>query len=443
MPPAADVDSSRADLAANRAADGPARAPLRAPATPFAWFRALSRVEKITFWSCYGGVALDAMDLRIFSFLMPALMKAWHVSPAQVGFLGSAALYAAAAGGWITGLLGDWFGRVKAMQFTIVIYSLFTFLSGFATSYDQLFVCRTIQGFGFGGEITAGVVLMAEIVGDRSRGKAVGCLQSGVAAGWALAAIIASLALACLPEWVAWRAVFWSGIAPGLLLIAIRRYVDEPEIYKEQREQAITHAARMKIHDIFRPGVARTTFLTTLLALGVQSSGLGISTWLPAYLTMSRHLSHGAVGLYVIVLTAGAFAGYIASAYLADARGRRPNFLFYVAGSLLTLLAYLCLPMPPWLLLVAGVPLGFFSQGLYGGMGTFFSELFPTAVRASGTSFAYSAGRLGAASGVAFVGVLAHGYGIGPALLAVCLLSYVLVLVATLLLPETRGRGLR
>ncbi|GBQ26581.1 MFS transporter [Gluconacetobacter sacchari] len=410
-------------------------------AGPFAWYTGLSKVEKITFWSCYGGVALDAMDLRIFSFLIPVLMKAWHVAPAQAGLLGSAALYAAAAGGWITGLLGDWFGRVKAMQFTIVIYSVFTFLSGFATSYDQLFICRTIQGFGFGGEITAGVVLMAEIVGHQNRGRAVGCLQSGVAVGWALAAVIASVAIALLPETIAWRAVFWSGILPGLLLIVIRRHVDEPEIYKECREQAIERAARMKIHDIFRPAILRHTTLSTLLALGVQTSGLGISTWLPAYLTLSRHLSPAATGLYVIVLTAGAFFGYIGSAYLSDARGRRPNFFIYVTGSIAILTAYLCIPMPGWALLVAGFPLGFFSQGLYGGMGTFFSELFPTQIRASGTSFAYSAGRLGAASGVALVGALAHGIGIGAALLWVCLASYLLVMIATMLLPETGQRA--
>ena len=409
-------------------------------ASPLSWYTGLSKTDKITFWSCYGGVALDAMDLRIFSFLIPALMKVWHVDPAQAGWLGSAALFAAAAGGWITGLLGDWFGRVKAMQFTIVIYSLFTVLSGFTTSYEQLCICRVIQGFGFGGEITAGVVLLAEVVGTANRGRAVGCLQSGVAVGWAMAALVSSLAMACLPEHLAWRAVFWSGIVPGLLLIVFRRYVDEPEVYKEFREQAIANAARMKIHDIFKPFILRRTVLCTVLAFGVQTSGLGISTWLPSYLAMERHMAHGMVGLYVVVLTMGAFFGYIGSAYLSDMLGRKPNFFTYVAGSTAVLCIYMLAPMPDWLCLVMGFPLGFFSQGLYGGMGTFFSELFPTAIRASGTSFAYSAGRLGAASGVAVVGMLAHTLGIGSALLYICLASYGLILIATVLLPETCAR---
>ena len=151
-------------------------------------------------------------------------------------------------------------------------------------------------------------------------------------------------------------------------------------------------------------------------------------------------MAHGMVGLYVVVLTMGAFFGYIGSAYLSDMLGRKPNFFTYVAGSTAVLCIYMLAPMPDWLCLVMGFPLGFFSQGLYGGMGTFFSELFPTAIRAGGTSFADSAGRLGAASGVAVVGMLAHTLGIGSALLYICLASYGLILIATVLLPDTCAR---
>ena len=105
---------------------------------PFAWYKALSPVGRAAFFSCFAGVTLDAMDMRIYSFLMPSLAKAWGVTDSQLGVLFSAAMITAAIGGWVTGLLSDRFGRVRILQLTILIYSVFTFASGFASNFTEL-----------------------------------------------------------------------------------------------------------------------------------------------------------------------------------------------------------------------------------------------------------------------------------------------------------------
>jgi MFS family permease len=69
------------------------------------------------------------------------------------------------------------------LQLTILWFSFFTLLCGFAQDGTQLLVFRALMGFGFGGEWVAGAVLMGETVRAQFRGRAVGSVQSGWAVG--------------------------------------------------------------------------------------------------------------------------------------------------------------------------------------------------------------------------------------------------------------------
>jgi MFS family permease len=151
------------------------------------WMTELDPRERRTMAGCFLGWTLDALDVQVYSFVIPTLLVGWHISASQAGVLGTVTLLASAIGGWLSGLLADRFGRVRVLQGTILWYALFTFLCGFAQNYDQLFACRALQGFGFGGEWATGAVLIGEVVRSRYRGRAVGIVQSGWAVGWGLA----------------------------------------------------------------------------------------------------------------------------------------------------------------------------------------------------------------------------------------------------------------
>lgn len=405
----------------------------------FDWYKELTAGEKRTFWGCFGGWAMDAMDVQLFSFLNPTLIAAWAITATGAGALATAALISSAVGGWVCGILCDRYGRVRIMQVTILWYAFFTFLSGFATSYEQLFALRILQGLGFGGEWAAGAVLMGEIIRPRHRGKAVGCVQSAYAVGWAAASIVSTVLLASLPAEYGWRAVFFVGVLPAALVIYIRRYIKEPEIFEETRQAVRASGEDTGPLAIFRPAILKTTILTSLLALGLQGASYSISTWLPTFLKTVRGLSTSSAGYYVFVVTAGAFVGYIVSAYLSDAIGRRRNSLLFSLGSLAVVALYTYVRVSSPVMLLLGVPLGFFTVGIYSALGPYFTELFPTAVRASGQSFAYNFGRSLGALAVTLVGVLAQGIPLGEAIGVVALAGYVLAVIATLLLPETRG----
>ena len=254
------------------------------------WYRELSTGERRTFWGCAAGWALDAMDVQLFSFVLPAIMLALGVNAGQAGLLGTSALISSAVGGWIAGSLADRYGRVRILQFSILWYSVFTALSACATSFDSLLVIRTLQGLGFGGEWAAGAVLMGEIIRAEHRGKAVGCVQSSYAVGWFAAALLSTIVLAVFPPEYAWRAVFVFGLLPALLVIYIRRHVKEPPLFA--RAQRTQEGPRPGPFAIFAPGILRTTVLTSMLAAGVQGQQLRHHL-LVAHLPADRAASDG------------------------------------------------------------------------------------------------------------------------------------------------------
>ncbi|WFU04835.1 MFS transporter (plasmid) [Rhizobium sp. CB3171] len=408
----------------------------------FGWYRELTNRERNTFWGCFAGWAVDAMDAQLFSFVLPVLIAAWGLTTAQAGYLATATLLSAAVGGWACGYLADRFGRVRVMQFTILWFSVFTLIAGFTQNFEQLIVVRVLQGLGFGGEWAAGAVLMGEIIRPIHRGKAVGSVQSGFGVGWSAAAILASIVLAYVPAEYAWRTLLMIGVLPGLLVLHLRRTIEEPELYQQTRAAIKATGRDPGLSAIFHPGMLQVTILASLLAFGVVGVGGAIVNWLPTFMKTVRHLSPSASGYYVFLVTGGSFFGFLASAYLSDVLGRRRTFQLFLVSSWVVTIAYMFLPLSGWGLILMGVPFGFFTIGNYAALGPFFTELFPTAVRGSGQSFAYNFGKAAGAVAVSCIGILAQWITLAEAIGLIALLGYSIAIVATLLLPETKGINL-
>ncbi|MDK4742908.1 MFS transporter [Rhizobium sp. CNPSo 3464] len=408
----------------------------------FGWYRELTNRERNTFWGCFAGWAVDAMDAQLFSFVLPVLIAAWGLTTAQAGYLATATLLSAAVGGWACGYLADRFGRVRVMQFTILWFSVFTLIAGFTQNFEQLIVVRVLQGLGFGGEWAAGAVLMGEIIRPIHRGKAVGSVQSGFGVGWSAAAILASIVLAYVPAEYAWRTLLMIGVLPGLLVLHLRRTIEEPELYQQTRAAIKATGRDPGLSAIFHPGMLQVTILASLLAFGVVGVGGAIVNWLPTFMKTVRHLSPSASGYYVFLVTGGSFFGFLASAYLSDVLGRRRTFQLFLVCSWVVTIGYMFLPLSGWGLILMGVPFGFFTIGNYAALGPFFTELFPTAVRGSGQSFAYNFGKAAGAVAVSCIGILAQWITLAEAIGLIALLGYSIAIVATLLLPETKGINL-
>jgi MFS family permease len=409
---------------------------------PTAWYAEMSPKEKSTFWACIGGWALDAMDVQMFSFAIPALIASFAITNADVGLIGTVTLLTSAFGGWFAGALSDRFGRVRTLQITIAWFAVFTFLCGFAQTYTQLFVLRAAMGVGFGGEWAAAAVLVGEVIRSAHRGKAVGAMQSGWAIGWGVAAVMATLLLNTLPPEVAWRALFWVGLTPAVLVFYVRRFVEEPPVFAATQKNLADAGRQPNFLEIFSPAMVKTTVLTCLLSTGAQGGYYAITTWLPTFLRTERHLTVLGTGGYLAIVIAGSFVGYLVSAWLSDRIGRRSNFILFAACSIVTVVAYTQIPVTDGIMLVLGFPLGFFASGVFSGMGPFFTELFPTRMRGSGQGFAYNFGRGVAALNPWLVGLVSATLPLGQSIGVFALIAYGLMAIAATLLPETRGRVL-
>jgi MFS family permease len=399
----------------------------------------LTPVERRTFWACFGGWVVDGIDFMIYPLVIGTIISLWNVLPSTAGLAVTATLLASAVGGWGAGILSDRIGRVRTLQITILWFSVFSLLCAFAQNFTQLMVSRTLLGIGFGGEWTAGAVLIGETIRPQFRGRAVGSVQSGWAVGWGIAVAIQAIFYLLLPPEEAWRWMFAFGVLPAILVLALRRFVPEPEISARSRQD---DAPRAPFWDIFKMPVLKATILTSLLGTGAQGGYYAITTWVPLYLKSERHLSVIGTSGYLAVLIAGSFCGYLAGAWLSDRMGRRNLFLLFSLTAPLLVIAYMALPIPDQLMLVLGFPLGFCASAYYSGLGPFFTEMFPTKLRGSGQGFAYNFGRgLGAVFPM-LVGLLAERMSLGLAITIFAVLAYGLFFIMALIMPETRGRVL-
>ncbi len=412
---------------------------------PFSWYGPLSKNEKRTFWSCKIGYALDGMDTQMLSFVIPTLIATWGISKGDAGLIGTCTLLASAAGGWIAGILSDRIGRVRTLQLTVLWFAFFTFLCGLAQNYEQLLVARTLMGFGFGGEWTAGAVLIGEVIRSKDRGKAVGMVQAGWALGWGVTALLYAGLFSFLPPEDAWRALFMIGLVPALFVLVIRRLVKESDTFEHavrERQAKPELGSRWAFFEIFAPRMLSTTLRASLLTTGALGGYYAITTWLPTYLKTERGLSVLGTGGYLAMVIVGSYVGYVTSALLTDAIGRKKNFILFAVGSMAIVLAYTQLPIDNTWMLWLGFPLGFFASGIFAGMGAFLTELFPTRMRGSGQGFCYNAGRSIAALFPLFIGALSNTLPIGTGIGVFAAGAYGVVILAALSLPETRGRQL-
>jgi len=408
----------------------------------FSWFHALSPKERRTFWSCKIGYALDAMDTQFLSFVIPTLIATWGITKGNAGLIGTVTLLTSALGGWLAGILSDRIGRVKTLQFTILWFAFFTVLCGLAQNYHQLLIARGLMGFGMGGEWTAGAILIGEVIRAKDRGKAVGMVQAGWAVGWGMSAILYALMFSLLPPEFAWRSLFLIGVIPAIFVIFIRRFVEEPTIFVEQKRKEEKGADHASFAEIFSPGMLSTTLRAVLLTTGAQGGYYAVTTWLPTFLKTERSLTVLGTGGYLAMVIVGSYIGYTVSAFLTDRLGRKKNFILFALGSMSIAWTYTHLPVTDSVMLLLGFPLGFFTAGVFSGMGAFLTELFPTRIRGSGQGFCYSVGRAIGSLFPFLIGWASQDMPLGRAIGLFAAVAYGLMIVAALTLPETRGKQL-
>ena len=401
------------------------------------WYSECSPLEKRTFWASFGGWALDALDVQMFGLAIPALIAAFGISKADAGLLGSVTLFFGAFGGWLGGALGDRYGRVKALQITVLTFALATFA---CCIRNELHPAPGAQGDP-GPGLRRGMGRRRGADGrdhpprTSRQGARLGAERLGV--GWGAAVLLSALVFTYAPADIAWRILFAIGLLPALLIIYIRRGLKEPVRAVAADAKAPFFAT---LSGIFHRDVLRSTLVGGLFGIGAHGGYAALTTFLPTYLREVRHLSVLGSSFYLAVIIVAFFCGCVASGIISDRVGRRANVAFFASACIATVLVYIFAPLTDAQMLVLGFPLGFFSAGIPASMAALFSELYPAGVRGTGVGFCYNFGRVVSAAFPFLVGFLSDHIGLGPAIGIDAAFAYSLVLIAVVLLPETRGK---
>ena len=386
------------------------------------------------------GYAMDGFDLLILGFMLSAISADLNLTPAQSGSLVTWTLIGAVVGGIAFGALSDRYGRVRVLTWTIVLFAVFTGLCAIAQGYWDLLIYRTIAGIGLGGEFGIGMALAIEAWPAKHRAKA----ASYVVLGWQVGVLAAALLTPVLLPHIGWRGMFVVGIFPAFVAWYLRTRLHEPEIFSQKQTELSTQKiSKLESFKLLIKDKATTKVsLGVVVLTSVQNFGYyGIMIWMPNFLSKQLGFSLTKSGLWTAVTVCGMMAGIWIFGRLADRIGRKPSFLLFQLGAVISIITYSQLT-DPTAMLVAGAFLGMFVNGMMGGYGALMAEAYPTEARATAQNVLFNLGRAVGGFGPVVVGAIvsAYSFSIAIAFLAVI---YVIDMVATVfLVPELKGKEL-
>ncbi|MGB9624216.1 MAG: MFS transporter [Phycisphaerae bacterium] len=428
---------------------------------------------------CVGTLAwlMDTMSQRIFVLARaPAfkeLLARGGVAPDRVvinqygGYATAAMMLGWAVGGFYFGIVGDKWGRAKTLSTSVLVYSIFTGLSGFSTAWWDFCLWRFLMGCGIGGAFATGATLIAETVPPHSRAFALGAFQALSAVGNIIASAVAWKLVHPSVHYFAgtfgadglagWRLLFFLGTVPAVLVVFIMATIREPQSWQEARKAAAADKLQKQMGDIrgmFRdPRWRRSTLVGVALAVAGVVGLWGVGFWSPELI---RHSLVGlepervdkVIGGATALQDVGALLGMFAFTVLATSLGRRISFaLSFVAGFVVVSGAFLFL-RTEWQAYVMLPFVGFVTLSVFGGYSIYFPEIYPTRLRSTGTAFCYNVARVLTAAIVLLIGPLQTALrymGVVQVFRwgAVILCGfYFLGLIALIWAPETKDRPL-
>ena len=204
--------------------------------------------------AAWAGWTLDAFDFTAFLLIIAPIAKEFDVPVPEVAAVLTITLWMRLIGATASGWLADRIGRKTPLMISIAWYSVCNFLAGLAPSFFLLFLFRALLGIGMGAEWPAGAALAMETWPVRSRGF-MGAVMQG---SWGIGFLMSSAIYGLFYNYIGWRGLLMIGILPALLIIWIRLYVKEPEIWVENRRQqkAQGREVRTPLFSIFKPEIA-------------------------------------------------------------------------------------------------------------------------------------------------------------------------------------------
>jgi AAHS family benzoate transporter-like MFS transporter len=309
-------------------------------------------------------VVFDGYDLIVYGTTIPSLLgePGWGLTPAGAGRIGSLAFAGMLVGALSGGAIADRFGRRRTIVTSVLWFSLFTGLCGWATSPETFGALRFVAGLGLGALVPSANALTAEFVGDKWRSVVATAMMSGVPIGGSIAAVIALRAIPGL----GWESLYFfgfSGFVLAALVIAMlpespawlraRGRVDEASrveaTYGLQAPVAanedLLHVTKASATDVLRAPYAVATLLFFVATTATMFAWYGLGTWLPKLTVSDPRFDLGGDPLtYLLALNLGAVGVSVITAWSATRFGALRVGVVAAAGGALSLAALTTFP---------------------------------------------------------------------------------------------------
>lgn len=406
-------------------------------------------------------LAFDGYDIGAIGYVLPALARSWAKSPSDLTIAIVLSGVGMLIGAMIAGPLGDTRGRKPVLIASVLIFGIFSTASAFAATPLSLAILRFLTGLGLGGGIPAAIALTSDYASQENRPIVVGMMTCAVPVGLLLSGLTCSLLIPAH----GWQAIFLvGGLLPVLILPLIVRLLPEsPEILLKKRKSGSAEAILRKPGDnepvperapaipsqpksrnlvgrLFTDGYAvRTLLLWIMFFCNFLATWLVIF-WLPTILSAAG-ANDGDAAFISALLPAGGLAGIVGIALVV--RHRRIELTLALA---LVLGAASILTMWAWHLpsFIAALVIGLMGMGLQGaqfGMNGLCGAVYPAAIRATGSGWAFGIGRIGNIIGPGLGGVILAMAFPARTMLLVAVISASVAALAMFFLDRERRAG--
>lgn len=399
--------------------------------------------------AAFGALLFDGLELGLMPLVSlsvsQSLLGAAYTPTAGGDWFArytAALMGGAAIGGILLGALGDRIGRTRAMGVSILFYSVFAGVGAWVTTQEQMLVLRFVVGLGVGGVWPNAVALVAESWPDKSRPVVAGLMGAAINSGILLLSQIAQVR-PVTPD--SWRWLFYLAGAPAVLGVAVLLFLPESPTWLASRAKVGEPRPPAPLRELFRPPLLRVTLVGILLGSIPLVGAWAASKWMiPWADEIGRSVQSNYKAMTQGWWAAGAILGSLIGAQIAALLGRRLSYLLISVGAFGLTWAMFRLTAP---LEASFLPI-VFAQGLvatlfFGWLPLYLPELFPTAVRATGSGISYNVGRFATAVGVLAAGALFTALGGSYARVgAAAAFIYAAGILVIWLAPETKRQSL-
>jgi AAHS family 4-hydroxybenzoate transporter-like MFS transporter len=375
--------------------------------------------QKLLVFATAMTIILDGFDNQVMGGAIPVLMREWHKTRADFGYVLTAGMVGMMVGGAIGGYLGDKIGRRNALLGSVITFGCLTIGVAFATDVTTLIVLRFLAGLGLGGAMPTATAISSEYVPRRKRPVAVTLTVICVPLGGAFAGWIGGY---ILPRY-GWRVLFGVGGALPLLLAAflfkvlpesprylaslqarwgelrallgkLGHHVDADAVFVDSHEKATRKAS---VAELFVPEFRADTIALLACFLFCFFGAYMGTNWVPSMLDRAK-FDVGTASYGLLAWNLGVLVFALIAAFVIPRIGSRITMLVLAAGSVAGCATLAMMNITPSEVIPVFVMLGV-TGGLVNATQTTMyalaANVYPTSIRGTGVGTTVAFGRIG------------------------------------------------